>query len=178
MGTIRKIITFIWMWLWGAVYGLRKLFSGRLWRKTTAAAAAPDLTSEHAVMLAAARGGDVLAQYQLAVCYSEGRGVEQDYGEAAHWFREAANHGDVNASYSLGVCYANGQGVAEDLASAVKCFRAAAESALVLVPPGRAPRRLGRRAPPTGPRRACRRRSVRPLTQRRSARTCARSRGA
>ena len=48
-------------------------------------------------------------------CYSEGKGrIEQDYGEAAHWFHEAANQGDVNASYSLGICYANGQGVAQD----------------------------------------------------------------
>ena len=79
------------------------------------------------MMLVAARGGNVRAQYQLAVCYALGQEIELDYGEAAHWFRKAAEQGEIRACYSLGVCYANGQGVAQDLEEAVKWFRAAAE---------------------------------------------------
>jgi TPR repeat protein len=83
------------MGFWGLVYVVRNLFSAAFRRPPKADSAPPDPAGHHAMMLAAARAGDVRAQYQLAVCYSEGKGVEQDYGEAAHWFREAARQGDV-----------------------------------------------------------------------------------
>ena len=39
----------------------------------------------------AAEDGNADAQFNLGVMYSKGRGVEQDYARAAHWYRKAHN---------------------------------------------------------------------------------------
>ena len=52
---------------------------------------------------------------------------QENYTEAAKWYRKAAEQGDDAAQYYLGVCYANGQGVAQGYVEAVKWFRKAAE---------------------------------------------------
>jgi TPR repeat protein len=39
--------------------------------------------------------------------YHEGKGVPQDFAEAARWYRRAADHGHAMAQYNLGTCYAN-----------------------------------------------------------------------
>ena len=59
----------------------------------------------------AADQGDALAQGSLGAMYAEGRGVPQDDGEAAAWFRRAADQGRATAQYNLGVMYAEGRGV-------------------------------------------------------------------
>ena len=59
--------------------------------------------------------------------YAEGEGVEQDYTEAAKWFRKAAEQGDAVAQYTLGIMYSEGEGVSQDYKKAVKWFRKAAE---------------------------------------------------
>ena len=46
--------------------------------------------------------------------YDYGRGVPQDYAEAAKWYRRAAEQGNANSQYNLGVMYAEGQGVSQD----------------------------------------------------------------
>ena len=71
--------------------------------------------------------GNAQAQYDLAVCYYQGRGVSPDYAEGLKWFRKAADQGNALAQYNLGVCYINGIGVNKDPAEAVKWFRKAAE---------------------------------------------------
>ncbi|MEI6704089.1 MAG: PDZ domain-containing protein, partial [Deltaproteobacteria bacterium] len=75
----------------------------------------------------AAELGDVNSQYNLAVAYSMGHGVNQDYSESARWYRKAAEQGDAGAQYTLGTGYFNGQGVKQDYVEAVKWFRKAAE---------------------------------------------------
>jgi TPR repeat protein len=72
-------------------------------------------------------GGDAAAQYNLGVCYYNGRGVARNYAEAAKWYRKAAEQGNATAQYNLGNCYYNGQGVARNYAEAAKWFRKAAE---------------------------------------------------
>src|SRR5262249_46453332 len=62
--------------------------------------------------------GDPLAQYLLGATYQQGRGVTQDYVEAAKWFRCAADQGVTGAQYVLGMMYAVGDGVPEDLVRA------------------------------------------------------------
>ena len=52
---------------------------------------------------------------------------QENYAEAARWYRKAAEQGNVAAQYYLGVCYASGQGVPQDYAEAVKWYRKAAE---------------------------------------------------
>lgn len=46
--------------------------------------------------------------------YAEGRGVTQNYVEAAKWYRLAAAQGDAQAQNNLGFMYDNGQGVTQD----------------------------------------------------------------
>ncbi|MCQ2288423.1 MAG: sel1 repeat family protein [Muribaculaceae bacterium] len=75
----------------------------------------------------AAEKGSTKAQYQLGLCYYKGRGVRQDYYEAAKWFRIAANQGHIKAQCNLGLCYKNGQGVTQNAYEAVKWYRKAAE---------------------------------------------------
>ncbi len=75
----------------------------------------------------AAEQGDPEAQWNLAVCYDDGRGVLQDLAQAIHWFRQAAEQGHSDALIDLGVCYEIGRGVLKDEAQAYKLFRRAAD---------------------------------------------------
>ena len=42
-----------------------------------------------------AEQGDAEAQLRLGIMYSKGKGVPQDYKEAAKWFRKAADQGNA-----------------------------------------------------------------------------------
>ena len=46
------------------------------------------------------------AQSNLGCLYAYGRGVAQDYAEAARWCRKAADQGYTNAQNSLGILFA------------------------------------------------------------------------
>lgn len=73
----------------------------------------------------AAERGHVRAQVQLGKSFFHGSGVEQDYQEAAKWYRKAAEHGDMEAEYRLSLCYLTGKGVKKDEEEAEKwCSRA------------------------------------------------------
>ena len=75
-----------------------------------------------------AEQGNAQAQYDLAVCYYQGRGVSPDYAEGLKWFRQAAEQGHAEAQCVLGVFYHDGrQGLSLDYAEAVKWLRKAAE---------------------------------------------------
>ena len=74
-----------------------------------------------------AEQGDVLAQYNLGTMYAEGKGVPQDYTQAAHWWRRAAEQGDAGAQVKLGSMYTLGRGVPQDDAEAVRWYRLAAK---------------------------------------------------
>ena len=74
-----------------------------------------------------AEQGDANAQNTLGVRYAEGEGVQEDFKEAAKWFRKAAEQGLAKAQSNLGLCYADGLGVLEDDKEAAKWFRKAAE---------------------------------------------------
>ena len=43
-------------------------------------------------------------QIMVGTYYEKGMGVEQDYAEAAKWFRKAADQGNEYAQYELGEC--------------------------------------------------------------------------
>lgn len=89
------------------------------------------ITAEHGnleeYILFAAEHGDVKAQCSLAGCYRSGDGLQQDFAEAARWFRIAAENGNRLAQYFLGLVYTSGEGVEIDFAEAEKWFRMAAE---------------------------------------------------
>ena len=66
------------------------------------------------------------AQYNLGLCYYNGKGVTKNYTEAVKWYRKAAEQGDAYAQYNLGLCYKNGYGVPKDISQAVVWYRKAA----------------------------------------------------
>lgn len=79
---------------------------------------------------AAASAGYAPAELELGVCFSKGRGVQQDPAEAVAWFRRAALKGMAQAQYNLALCYDRGEGVAPDPEEAADWYRKAADAGL------------------------------------------------
>ena len=73
-----------------------------------------------------AEKGAVQAQCSLAVLYSDGVGVEQNYKEAFKWFQKSAKKDCSDAQYGLGFLYAKGRGVQQSDKDAVYWFRRSA----------------------------------------------------
>jgi hypothetical protein len=97
----------------------------------TGGAAAGPLELDEGDYVAAARHwaeqGDAEAQVALGSRYHDGKGVPQDYTEAAKWYRLAAEQGHAKAQFLLGASYATGKGVPQDYTEAAKWYRLAAE---------------------------------------------------
>jgi TPR repeat protein len=72
-----------------------------------------------------AEKGDAKAQFVLGLKYENGKGVPQDYAEAAKWYRKAAEQGYAEAQFNLGAMYDEGRGVHQDYAEAAKWYRKA-----------------------------------------------------
>ncbi|MCK5715832.1 MAG: sel1 repeat family protein, partial [Nitrosomonadaceae bacterium] len=68
------------------------------------------------------------AQNNLGWMYEEGKGVTQDYQEAAKWYHLAAEQGDVDAQNNLGVMYVKGTGINQDYILARMWFNLAANN--------------------------------------------------
>lgn len=77
--------------------------------------------------LAAEEGLD-LAQYNLAILYFTGNGVEQDYDKAFMWTKEAAEQGHTNAQFNLGALYYTGTGTGVDFEEALRWYTYAAQA--------------------------------------------------
>ena len=58
----------------------------------------------------------------LGTCYLYGRGVKQDYAQAAYWLNKAAELGHSAGLHRLGVLYWNGWGVPRDEPESVKLW--------------------------------------------------------
>ncbi|MDH3451029.1 MAG: sel1 repeat family protein [Gammaproteobacteria bacterium] len=71
--------------------------------------------------------GDADAQFNLALRYQDGDGVERDFAKAAHWFNKAANQGHAAAQYGLALMYGKGQGMQLDETKSTYWNRKAAE---------------------------------------------------
>lgn len=67
-----------------------------------------------AATIARAQRGDPAAAARLGWLFSTGRGVAQNYTEAAKWYYRAATHGNAEAQFALGMAYNKGQGVPRD----------------------------------------------------------------
>jgi len=72
------------------------------------------------VFIPLAERGEASAQTYLGFMFETGRGVPQNYTEAAMWYRRDAEQGDSLAQYSLGLLYDHGQGVPRDIVEANK----------------------------------------------------------
>ena len=68
----------------------------------------------------AAEQGNAEAQYQLAICYTEGKGVELDKAKGFEWMLKSANLGNPKAQCVVGMCYMGGNEVAKDDAEGKK----------------------------------------------------------
>lgn len=72
--------------------------------------------------------GNAIAQYNLAMMYSNGESVYVDYQQAVYWFRKSAEQDFAPAEYRLGEMYyfAKG-GLPRDLNKAIELFEKAAK---------------------------------------------------
>lgn len=75
----------------------------------------------------AAAKGDARAQFEVAARYAEGKGIPQDFAQAATWYQRAAAQGLAPAQYRLGALYERGLGVGADPGRARAWYGRAAE---------------------------------------------------
>jgi localization factor PodJL len=75
----------------------------------------------------AALKGDATAAFEVGARYAEGRGVPQNYEEAAKWYDRAAQAGVVPGMFRLGTLYEKGLGLKKDWEVARRYYMQAAE---------------------------------------------------
>ena len=73
-----------------------------------------------------AESGVPAAQYNMAVLYANGAGVDRDFAQSAAWYRMAAEAGHSKAQFRLGNTYYDGRGVPQDYGAAASWYRRAA----------------------------------------------------
>jgi clan AA aspartic protease (TIGR02281 family) len=71
--------------------------------------------------------GNATAQFNLGLMYSRGKGIPQNYPEAAKWYRLSAAQGNTGAQVNLGWLYGRGEGVRQDYTEAGRWYRLAAD---------------------------------------------------
>ena len=76
--------------------------------------------------LAAAEEGHIDSQFNVALMYENGIGVDKGAKKALEWYRKASHQGSSAAQFNLGVLYENGRGTKVDFAAANEWYRAAA----------------------------------------------------
>ncbi len=86
-----------------------------------------DYAKALAVFLRLAETGNADAQYDLAMLYRTGKGVEKNLGKSFKWFQKAAEQGLPDAQYYLAYMYDNGEAVDKDLQKAFVWYLKAAE---------------------------------------------------
>lgn len=90
-----------------------------------------DYAAELKITRPLAESGDSWAQIFLGDSFKTGRGVAQDFAQAAKWYHLAAQGKQKESSslgqFNLGVFHEDGKGVLQDYAEAVKWYRLAAE---------------------------------------------------
>jgi localization factor PodJL len=79
------------------------------------------------VLRAAALKGDPTAAYEIGVRFAEGKGVAQNFDEAAKWYDRAAQAGVVPAVFRLGTFYEKGMSVQKDVDIARRYYMQAAD---------------------------------------------------
>lgn len=87
----------------------------------------PPITIGPQSLRIAAAKGDPSAQFDVAARFAEGKGVKQDFAQAAVWYQRAATQGLAAAQYRLAALYERGLGVTADAARARVWYKRAAE---------------------------------------------------
>ena len=75
-----------------------------------------------------AEAGEPNAQFNLGVMYLEGKGVPQNYAEAANWFKKAGEQGEATAQFNLGIMHYKGLGMPKNYAEAINWLRKSADN--------------------------------------------------
>lgn len=84
----------------------------------TSSASALDVNS----LRTKAEQGDASAQYELAMAYDAGQGVQKDLVQAAHWCSKAADQGHAAAQNCIGSMQQFGDGVPQNEATAASWY--------------------------------------------------------
>jgi uncharacterized protein len=82
--------------------------------------------SELSAIQTLAEHGDAKAQYDLAMHYGQGTGVEKNLAKAVQFLRQSADQGYADAEVMLGSLYGRGKGVPCNPSMAVEWYRKAA----------------------------------------------------
>ena len=83
------------------------------------------VAADYQQTLTLAKQGDAAAQFDLGTQYDLGEGVNQDYAQAAIWYRKSAEQGEAAALYNLAIMYDTGEGVEKDIVQAYAWMSAA-----------------------------------------------------
>jgi TPR repeat protein len=67
-------------------------------------------------------------QNQIAIMYSLGDGIPQNYDKAAKWYLKSANQGYTNAQFNLAVAYYHGRGVLQSYTKSIEWYTKAADN--------------------------------------------------
>lgn len=70
-----------------------------------------DYATAHREFLRAAELGEADAQFNVALMYQNGWGVQRNYVEAVRWYSRAAHQGYAHAQTNLGIMHNEGQGI-------------------------------------------------------------------
>ena len=73
-------------------------------------------------MRLSAEHGYAMAQYSLGAIYHDDEIIDQDFQEAAKWYKLAAEQGIASAQINLGRLHKDGKGVSKDSKEAIKWF--------------------------------------------------------
>ncbi len=93
--------------------------------KGIAAYQANDLPLAYKEFRASADEGHADSQFNVALMFEKGIGVEKDEKQAVVWYEKSALKGNAAAQFNLGVLYENGRGTAVDFAKANEWYRKA-----------------------------------------------------
>ncbi|EXX66658.1 Skt5p [Rhizophagus irregularis DAOM 197198w] len=66
--------------------------------------------------------------YNLAICYYNGEGTENNLENAFHWYQKSAENGYTNAMNNLAICYECGKGTEKNLEKTFYWYQKAAEN--------------------------------------------------
>ena len=74
-----------------------------------------------------AEAGSFYAQYEFALMYYEGKGLDQDFEKAFQWFKRSADQGYAPSQYKLAYMYENNELIQKDFQEAFRWYEKAAE---------------------------------------------------
>ena len=92
--------------------------AGAPFKKATIAYEKGDYSAAFRIFTSLAEKGDMVAQFNLAKMYREGKGVSKNHKTAVNWFGLSAEQGNTFAQHHLSLLYYFGNGVPQNSAYA------------------------------------------------------------